>query len=290
MAPQRLDPWSGVAAEIVHADLYPCAPSWRVETAVNNRHTLFFAVKGRCQIERDGERFTLETGDLGFLLRGHRIACWNDRERPLTVYSVGVRFAAPGGADPLRALTLPDKLSLSIAAASGLIHAFVEVIGHHQQSGVASALAARGAALTLWATALALLAESPGEARHGRPAPLSGDASRLSVVLAFIDSHLAERITLAQLARSVRLSPAYFVAFFRQRIGATPMGYLRRRRIEVARGLLLSDDRSVEEIARAVGFADPFHFSRTFRALVGATPTAYRAGGALGLGGAAPRR
>jgi AraC-like DNA-binding protein len=290
MAAPLMDPWSGVAVEIVHADLYPCAPSWRVETVVNDRSTLFFACKGRCHVERDGEHFMLETHDLGFFRRGHRVACWNDLARPLTVFSVGCRFSAPGGGDPVRSIALPDKVSLGQAGVTRLSHAFTEVIGHHHQSSPSSPLAARGAALSLWATALALLAESPGEARHGQPAALQGDESRLAGVMAWIDAHLQERITLARLARSVGLTPAYFVAFFRQRVGATPMGYLRRRRIEVARGLLTSGDQPVEDIARAVGFADPFHFSRTFRALVGSTPTAYRSSGPLSFGAPRPPR
>jgi AraC-like DNA-binding protein len=271
------DPWSGASVEIVHADLYPCPPTWRIPTTVSDRDTLFYAWKGQGWVERDGQRSPLAAGDLAFLRRGRRVALGHDPRRPLTVFSVGMRFASPGGGDPMRALALPERLSLTAPAAKRVVAACAEVVAEHQRPGQLAALAARGAALSLLALALGLAEELPPERVHGRQPPLPGGASRLAVVLAHIDAHLGERLTLATLARFARLSPAYFAAFFRARIGETPMGYLRRRRIEAARALLLEGDAPIERVAARVGFPDPFHFSRLFRQLVGASPRDYRA-------------
>ena len=57
----------------------------------------------------------------------------------------------------------------------------------------------------------------------------------------------------------------------------TPMEYLKRRRLEEARHLLVTTDGPMSEVAARVGFANQFHFSREFKAAFGATPSAYRA-------------
>jgi AraC family transcriptional regulator of arabinose operon len=54
------------------------------------------------------------------------------------------------------------------------------------------------------------------------------------------------------------------------------MAWLERRRLETACTLLLGTARSIQEIAAAVGFANPFHFSTRFRRLIGRPPSAWR--------------
>jgi transcriptional regulator GlxA family with amidase domain len=48
------------------------------------------------------------------------------------------------------------------------------------------------------------------------------------------------------------------------------------RRVELAAGLIERTDRSLTDIALAVGFADHSHFTRTFARMKGETPGAYR--------------
>lgn len=85
--------------------------------------------------------------------------------------------------------------------------------------------------------------------------------------------------TVAQLARRVGLSPSHLASCFRQEFGLGPHGYLTRVRIERAKQLLRESDQPVTELAHDLGFHSSQHFARTFRALVGRTASAYRAGG-----------
>ena len=55
------------------------------------------------------------------------------------------------------------------------------------------------------------------------------------------------------------------------------MAYVAHQRMQRARVLLDETDLTVAQIGRAVGFADPYHFSRRFAAVVGRPPTFYRA-------------
>lgn len=95
-----------------------------------------------------------------------------------------------------------------------------------------------------------------------------------------IDRSYAEPLDIPALAAIALVSEAHFIRRFRDTFGETPHRYLQRRRIERAMSLLRTTDDSVTEICFAVGFASLGTFSRTFRAVVGKSPTEYRTGAA----------
>jgi AraC-like DNA-binding protein len=73
------------------------------------------------------------------------------------------------------------------------------------------------------------------------------------------------------------ISEAHFIRSFRAAFGETPHRYLQRRRVERSMFLLRETDRSVTDICFDVGFTSLGTFSRTFREIVGETPSDYRA-------------
>src|SRR5580698_2875955 len=93
-----------------------------------------------------------------------------------------------------------------------------------------------------------------------------------------MDRTYAEPLDIAALARIARVSEAHFIRTFRATFGETPHRYLQRRRLERSMSLLRETDRSVTEICLDVGFTSLGTFSRTFRAVVGVSPIAYRRG------------
>src|SRR5690606_20288738 len=93
-----------------------------------------------------------------------------------------------------------------------------------------------------------------------------------------IDRDFAKPLDIPALARVALVSEAHFIRSFRAVFGETPHRYLQRRRIERAMTMLRHTDRPVTDIAFAVGFHSPGTFSRTFQAIVGRSPSAYRHG------------
>ncbi|NLF15804.1 MAG: helix-turn-helix transcriptional regulator [Lentisphaerae bacterium] len=83
-------------------------------------------------------------------------------------------------------------------------------------------------------------------------------------------------LDLACLARAASLSVAQLCRRFQREVGASPMRHLNRLRIERACDLLRKTTLNVGEVAHAVGFSDPLHFSRVFRRQVGLPPSAWR--------------
>lgn len=82
--------------------------------------------------------------------------------------------------------------------------------------------------------------------------------------------------TVENLARAINTSRASLAARFRSGVGEPPMSYLARWRLTVAGDLLHSEDATVAEVARRVGYTNAFAFSTAFKRQVGATPSEFR--------------
>ncbi len=94
----------------------------------------------------------------------------------------------------------------------------------------------------------------------------------LEAVAAAIDRDLRKPLALDDLARAAELSRAHFARAFHAAAGITPMAFLRHRRMQRARELLLTTDLPLADVADQVGYPDRFHFSRVFRASCGSPP------------------
>jgi AraC family transcriptional regulator len=97
-------------------------------------------------------------------------------------------------------------------------------------------------------------------------------------VVAYIEEHLAEAISLATLAQLAKLSPYHFSRAFKQSLGRPPHRYHTSRRIERAKGLLAKPAQSVTEIGFTMGFSEASSFTAAFRRETGLTPSSYRRG------------
>jgi AraC-like DNA-binding protein len=156
------------------------------------------------------------------------------------------------------------ELSPRLAPALGLarVHERLEE-GYHEPQLLAAAAALR------WSLAeLIRLRHQPGNA------PTVIEA--VDATAAWMREHFGQRITLNQLAARARLSVSHYSALFRQRFGFAPIDWLIRQRIQRACQMLDSTNEKIEAIGLAVGFCDPYYFSRMFRRVMGVPPRRYR--------------
>jgi len=100
--------------------------------------------------------------------------------------------------------------------------------------------------------------------------------SRERRVLAYIEEHLNESISLEDLAQVAEISPNYLIALFRQSMGMTPHKYVIQMRVERARALLKQKQLTLLEIAQHCGFLDQSQFTTVFRRYAGVAPGHFR--------------
>jgi AraC-like DNA-binding protein len=93
-----------------------------------------------------------------------------------------------------------------------------------------------------------------------------------------MDRSFAEPLNVAALAKIANISEAHFIRCFRVTFGETPHRYLQRRRVERSMFLLRETGDTITDICFSIGFTSLGTFSRTFREIVGETPSEYRDG------------
>lgn len=103
------------------------------------------------------------------------------------------------------------------------------------------------------------------------------DMRRLGNVLEYIEDHLSDALTLAELAGVACLSPFHFARSFRMVMGVTPHRFVIERRVEVAKQKLALGYDTLFEIALDNGFGSQANFTRVFRKITGFTPGEFRA-------------
>lgn len=114
-------------------------------------------------------------------------------------------------------------------------------------------------------------------AGRGYAKPLSDQtADRLQRVLAYIDLHWNERLTLAQVAKVAALHPQSLSRFFHKHLGTSFQSYLVRIRLNRAARSLIESDKSVTEIAFESGFENMANFNRQFKKCYDCPPRTFR--------------
>ncbi|BCL38440.1 AraC family transcriptional regulator [Nostoc sp. MS1] len=100
--------------------------------------------------------------------------------------------------------------------------------------------------------------------------------AQVRYVMAFIEEHLEQDLSLDVIANLVQLSPHYFASLFKQTVGQSPHQYVLHSRIERSKQLLKQSELTISQVAQLIGFQNQSHFTTAFGRIVGCTPKAYR--------------
>jgi AraC-like DNA-binding protein len=125
--------------------------------------------------------------------------------------------------------------------------------------------------------ALGLVIRSRGAAGTDAAARAAADRrEQIRPVLAYVDRHCRESITLRDVAQVIHVSPSRVRHVFKDVTGVGFKEYVTNVRLAEAKRLLLSTDRSVAEIARAVSYTNLHQFYRVFHRSFAMSPAEYR--------------
>lgn len=112
--------------------------------------------------------------------------------------------------------------------------------------------------------------------RGGGARPLRAEKPELlDQVMAYIEKHLQEKITLADIARQFYVSESTVSHVFRQRLGVSFYRCVTQRRLISAK-TLIEQGEQLESVSRAVGFSDYSTFYRAFKQEYGISPRQYQ--------------
>ncbi|MFJ7063067.1 helix-turn-helix domain-containing protein [Streptomyces microflavus] len=235
---------------------------WRLERPHGMPHHLVhFVVSGGCTVTAGSDSWRLTAGSLVWIRPRTPIALRADAHQQTAVH----RFLLSGD-------TAADAClgpAMCVEGAWDLRSTF-ELLAEEAQSTLPyGEERVRGLLLVLFTSLL----------RRAGPRPSAGllSPSARYALEEYVDRNITERPHASDLARVAGLSPDYFTRVFRRTFGMPPREWVVRRRIQRAAVLLdQGDNKSVAQVATALGYADSFLFSRQFKAVMGLPPQSYR--------------
>lgn len=234
---------------------------------------LLFVRSGTGKLHTSEDEHRLVPGTLCSLISGTSHMIEPDQGKSLNILWCHYH-ASFDDRDIYKMLGLPLTVRMgNIGQIAGL---FDRLIGELQREGLTSRLRVKSIILELISSYLDAMPPIVGSAYP------SQELQKIDKVLQYIDDHLAENITIDDLARQVFLHPNYFIVFFKAMMGHSPIQYVNQRRMETAKSLLLLPECNVSDVAARVGM-QIYYFSRMFKAHTGITPSRYRKQ-AVGLG------
>lgn len=229
---------------------------------------LLYCIRGRGWCEMDRRLHPICRGDLLVLPLDRTLRCGARGSPPWTFYWVrAVGTLVPDYAQALA--TSPTQPVRHLGEELQITRLFGEVLDALRSgSSFTRLLRAAGALAHL----LSLLIEKPTP----RSPAESDTVKKVAEAIIYMSDHLQERLRVAALARLAGLSAGYFGGLFKAQTGCSPREYLQLLRMHRACQMLRQTHLSIKEIAARLGYQDPFHFSRQFKAFEGFSPSQYR--------------
>jgi AraC-like DNA-binding protein len=250
------------AALVVEAGVHTPGLMRRHADRVLPVHELIVVQSGVLPIAETDRRFAVDRGHWVLLQAGRRHFGYADLNGDTWFY--WVCFGSSGlDANGIESSVLGGPSTGSVARPDRLRTLFEDIL-EDQQEGVLSLPAAHSYLQLMLAE---ILLQAPAPKSHGTATHLARSAA------AFIAEHLTDPdLGTGQIAGALAFNADYLGRAFRDAFHETPTDYIHRLRIDRARMLFRSTDRSIHRVAADVGFSDERYFRRIFKRNVGLTP------------------
>lgn len=259
LAPGRKEPLT-----LVMGGREQCNPDYAVVRRGFPFYVLEYVVSGRGTVRLDERRHLLGAGTVFAYAPTTHCEIRTDAADPMVKYFL--TFAGPAVAQRLRRCGLALGSVRQLAAHAEVTSVLEDLVREGQRSG---ALARRICAV-LFDLLLLKIEDTSTLAPH------ASEPAREAFLRckALIDAE-AERLgTLEEIASATGVEASSVCRWFRRYQGTSPYQYLLRRKMNLAAEHLVENGGLVKEAAQRVGFADPYHFSRAFKAVHGVAPRA----------------
>lgn len=100
---------------------------------------------------------------------------------------------------------------------------------------------------------------------------------KMTDIFSFISDNALNKLTMDEICEKTHISKYHLCRIFKENMGVTIWEFIRKRRLSVAKQMLMNTDMKITEIAEKCCFTDSSFFTKVFSREFGITPTAYRA-------------
>jgi AraC-like DNA-binding protein len=244
------------------ADIHPklfyfvqkeCTPTWSIRKHVlDYYYSLVFILQGSAEYLINDVKYHAVAGDVVFVRRGSTRSATTEG-----MHCVALDFTLPDGED----VSLPTIIHYDDIKQFSYLFQELKFEWLQQREGYQ--LKCQG----LFALILHKLVYERENNQN---------IAFLSIIKRYIIEHSGQKLTIAELAKLVHLSPVYCGALFKNIEGITINEFIKQVRMNKASALLRTGEYTISETAEIVGFKDVFYFSNTFKKYFGISPNYYR--------------
>ncbi|QDH21527.1 AraC family transcriptional regulator [Saccharibacillus brassicae] len=246
-----------------------CAPNHSWGPGLRDAYILHYIHRGRGVFRSEGREYALGPGQ-GFLILPDTLVHYEaDPDDPWVYVWFGLRGLHVRALLERAGLTAGSPV-YTAADGSPLESLYAGLLEVRERPG--GDLLAQAEIYRLLA---ALVAGAP--ASTARPlAPPRAREAHLSRAAAVIENGYSRKLGAEDIASAVGLDRTYLSSLFKDAYGVPLQTFVLQYRMRRARELLRNHSLSVSDVARSVGYPDPFLFSKMFKRVCGVSPTAYR--------------
>jgi AraC family transcriptional regulator, arabinose operon regulatory protein len=234
---------------------------WEIIRQEINFHDLTFIVGGQADYYVNGEKFTVENGDMIYIPPGCIREAHSNKESPMHSYAFNFNLS------PFNDQQLPFQTvtkGLSTVEVLGYVKEFIQVwMTKHRGYEIQ----ARGLFLLILHRLLSISLLQNGA--------LQSDY-RIAKVRAYITEHYSDDLDLDTLATILRLHPVYISKLFKKDTGYSFKQFLNLIRVNNAEMMLIAGGFTVSEVAERCGYEDISYFSNVFKSIKGYPPSSVR--------------
>jgi AraC-like DNA-binding protein len=236
-------------------------PDWEIVRSTIDFHDLTFIVGGKSNYYINGEKFTVEAGDMLYAPAGSIREAHTFRDAPM--HSYAFNFFWQGGENdvqlPFHTVTRTWRTKEILDDIRKFSHVWMGKQPLYKME-------ARAIFQLIIYRLLSI-------ANH-QQAPLVDP--RIHKAMAYIMDHYSENVTVSEIASLVGLNPEYLGKLFKQNTGSTCKEFLNRVRVNNAEMILATGGFNVSEVAEHCGYHDTAYFSNVFKQIKGYPPSSVR--------------
>ncbi|MCT4545161.1 MAG: AraC family transcriptional regulator [Vallitalea sp.] len=240
-------------------------PNWKAEPQKNKNQHILFVKSGYGEYIFGQKKIPLEPGRLVFISSHCIHHAWHDKDNPLVI--TGLRFELLSAATDLPYQPEPFYLSVKINNIPYYDQIFASINQSFFLTNKPShQLACNNLISYLLAEILNLQQHTHEDLKH----------HKIDRVRRYMMDDINGKYTIEELAAKVDLSPRHLSTCFKSKYGITPKQYQLQLRMSYAKFLLETTSMTISSISTAIGYSDPFVFSRQFKNHYGLPPSKIR--------------
>ena len=238
------------------------------EKSIKGDYDLWIVKDGQVGVIIDEVEYTLEKHDVVLLSPNQVYTAFGRTDSCSFVF---VHFDASVGKNQRALDGLPLAKPVSNQYIENEAAQFLECYEKYRAGEPLSALGVRGTLMMLLWRFMNVQLEKSMQA--GTVNSEKNTLFRISKVFSYIEANIAQPIRVEDMAEIAKMSPKYFIAFFKKAVGMTPGQYVLRYKMKKALEYLYEERYSVKEIAAMVGYEDQYTFSKAFKRIYNSAPS-----------------